>query len=123
MTNDEEIARLEHECSTAMLRGDEAACAAILSDDFTMIEVIEDQPVQVILRTDWLKRVKAHTSDSIQVDDVAVSIHGDLAIATVKLTNAGTLTSEQMAITDVWRKGHTWQLIERHQSRALAKVQ
>ncbi|HZT77204.1 MAG TPA: nuclear transport factor 2 family protein [Vicinamibacterales bacterium] len=121
MTHDDEIATLERECATAMLRGDESACAAVLSDDFTMIEVIEDQPVQVVLKDDWLKRIKAHDSEAIEVDDVAVSMHGDVAIATVKLTHSGMLTSHQIAITDVWRKEQAWRLVERHQSRALAK--
>ncbi len=121
MSGDHDIATLERECATAMLHGDEKACAAVLSDEFTMIEIIEDQPVQVVLKDDWLKRIKVHASDSMTVDDVAVSFHGDVAIATVKLTHSGTLTSHQFAITDVWRKKQTWRLVERHQSRALSK--
>ena len=122
MTRDEEIAKLERECAVAVLRGDDAACAAVLSDDFTLVEVVEDEPVNVVLKGDWLKRVKAHAPDSIEVDDVAVSMHGDLAIATVKLTQSGTLTNHQVAITDVWRKEQGWRLVERHQSRATPKM-
>ena len=122
MTSDKEIAKLERECAVAILRGDEAACAAILSDDYSVIEVVEDQPVQVVLKEQWLQGLKSRPPATIEVDDVAVSIHGDLAIATVKLTESGALASHQLAITDVWRKEQAWRLVERHQSRALAKA-
>lgn len=122
MTPDDQIAKLERECAIAVLHGDEAACAAVLSDEFTMIEVVEDQPVRVVLKDDWLKQIKAHTRDAIAVDDVAVSMYGELAIATVKLTESATLTSHQIAITDVWRKEQDWRLVERHRTRALAKA-
>ncbi len=105
-----------------MLRGDQAACAAIISDDYTLLEIIEDQPLEVVLKDVWLKRVKsAGDSITMTVDDVAVSTHGDLAIAVMKVTESTPLTTNQLAITDVWRKEQDWRLIERHQSRALAK--
>ncbi len=102
-----------------MLRGETAACAAILSDDFTVLEVIENQPLEIVLKDVWLKRVTANESRDLQVDDVAVSFHGDVAIAVVKLTETGALTARQYAITDVWRKEQEWRLVQRHQSRAL----
>jgi ketosteroid isomerase-like protein len=121
MTADHQIAALERQCATAMLRGDEAACASILGDDYTVLEVIEDQPLQITLKDDWLKRIKTNAPTTIEVDDVAVSIHGDVAIAIVKLTETTKAGENQLAFTDIWRKEQEWRLVERHESRALSK--
>jgi hypothetical protein len=122
MTSDEEVAGLEQQCATAMLRGDHDACAAILADDYTVLEIIEDQPLQIVLKDEWLNRVKADAWTAIAVEDVAVSTYGDLAVAVVKLTESNAITTRQLAITDVWRKADRWQLIERAQSSALRKA-
>ena len=121
MTNEDQIASLERDCATAMLRGDAETCSAVLADDYTALEVIEDQPLQIVLKDAWLERVKAANGTTVQVDDVSVSLHGDVAIAAVKLTETTALTTSQLAITDLWRKEQGWRLVERHQSRALPK--
>jgi hypothetical protein len=122
MTCDEEIAGLERQCATAMLRGDSEACAAILADDYTVLEIIEDQPLQIVLKDDWLNRIKADARTAVAVEDIAVSTYGDVAVAVVKLTESTALTTRQLAVTDVWRKGARWQLVERTQSGALPKA-
>ena len=120
MTADDQIAALERQCATAIVRGDVDGCAAILGDDYTLLEVVEDQPLQVVLKDAWLKRLKARDSTTIEVDDVAVSTFGDVAVAVVKLTETTPLITSQFAITDVWRKEQDWRLVQRHHSRALA---
>ena len=119
MTCEEQIAELERQCATAMLQGDDHACAAILADDYTLLEVVEDQPLQIVLKDDWLKRVRTNGRTAVEVEDIAVSTHGDLAIAVVKLREETTAGTRQLAITDVWRNQQKWQLIERSQSSAL----
>jgi ketosteroid isomerase-like protein len=120
-TIEERIAELERNCAAAIMRGDHSSCDTVLSDDYTVLEVIEDRPLQLVLRDAWLDQTKATPLKRLEVDDVAVSVHGNIAVAVVKLTEDTGDGSDQIAVTDIWRKDDDWRLIERHQSRPLTR--
>jgi hypothetical protein len=120
---EDQIAVLERECAAALLRGDDAACATVLGDEYTLVEIVENQPLQVVLRDKWLALAKTNSATGIDVNDVAVSVYGEIAIAVVSLTIHTDSGSNQIAVTDLWQKrGQDWSLIQRHQSRPLAET-
>ena len=120
---EDQIAVLERECAAAILRGDDAACATVIGDEYTLVEIVENQPLQVVLRDKWLELAKTNSATGIDVNDVAVSVHGDIAIAVVSLTIHTDGASNQIAVTDLWqRHDQDWFLIQRHQSRPLAET-
>ena len=123
MSVEDQIAVLERECAAAVLRGDDAACATVLGDEYTLVEIVENQPLQVVLRDKWLALAKTNSATGIDVNDVAVSVYGEIAIAVVSLTIHTDSGSNQIAVTDLWqRHGEDWSLIQRHQSRPLAET-
>jgi len=120
---EDQIAVLERECAAAILRGDDAACATVIGDEYTLVEIVENQPLQVVLRDKWLQLAKTNSATGIDVNDVAVSVYGDIAIAVVSLTIHTDGASNQIAVTDLWqRHDQDWFLIQRHQSRPLAET-
>lgn len=114
------IAALEKTCATSILRGDDAACEAVAADDYTLLEVVEGRPLQIVLRKTWLERIGAARLRGVTVDDIAVSVYGDVAVAVMLVTEASDNANTQVAVTDVWRREGDWRLVQRHLSRPAA---
>jgi len=113
------IASLEREHATAIARGDIDTCSSLLSEDYSLVEAVAAKPLQVMLRTAWLDRVKNGEFAMVTVDDVVVADHGAAAVAMVLFshTQGGTVGIQSVA-TDVWRQeGAGWRLVQRHMSR------
>jgi len=111
------IAGLEERLSRAIGSCDGPACGALLGDDFTAIVAHEGQALVVTLRADWLKSIESGRTHTLSIDDTAVSVHGDVAIATVLLSEKDREVT-QLLVTDVWRRtGDDWILFERHAGR------
>jgi ketosteroid isomerase-like protein len=109
------VAALETRLAQAIATCDAAACAAVLSDEFTAVRVASDRSLGVVLHGDWLRAVGTCESRQHTVDDVSVSLHGDLAVATVLWTDGEGATAQQFLVTDVWRSSAgDWRLLERH---------
>jgi len=111
------IVGLEEQLSRAIGSCDGPACGALLGDDFTAIVANEGQALVVTLRADWLKSIENGRARTFSIDDTAVSVHGDVAIATVLLSEKDREVT-QLLVTDVWRRtGDDWILFERHAGR------
>jgi ketosteroid isomerase-like protein len=123
VTTEDAIAALERQLAEAMAKCDVDGCEALLGDDFTAVGAFEGEQLSVTLRTDWVKTVGACTERKITVDDVAVSLHGPCAIATVLCTENGGVSASQLLVTDVWRQtaSQEWKLTERHAGRPAAR--
>jgi ketosteroid isomerase-like protein len=114
------IAALEEQLTRAIAACDGAACEALLGEDFTAILPGDGKALVVNLRADWLRSIVGARTRSSTVDDTAVSMHGDVAIATVLWTENGDSLPTQFVVTDVWtRHDGGWTLLERHAGRPL----
>ncbi len=121
MTFEETIAEMERRLVAALAKCDGEACSTMLADDFTAIVAVEGRQLDVTLRQDWLTAVSRCEMRTSTVDDTAVSVHGEVAIATVLWTEKGPLTSTQLLVTDIWmRSNGDWKLTERHAGRPAA---
>jgi ketosteroid isomerase-like protein len=114
------IASLEREHATAIAAGDVDKCARLLSEDYSVVEAVAAKPLQVVLRTGWLDRVKSGEFAVVTVDDVVVANYGGAAVAMVLFSHAAQPGTDaiQSVATDVWRQeGAGWRLVQRHMSR------
>lgn len=112
------IAALEDRLARAVASCDVDDCSALLADDFTAVLAFEGQQLDVLLREEWLKTITRSDVRRFTVDDTAVSLHGDVAIATVLWTDHAPPSSTQLLVTDVWtRDGTEWKLRERYTGR------
>ena len=118
MSAEETVAALEAKLAHAIATCDAGACADLLSDDFTAIRAASGRELSVVLQSDWLRAVGACAAREHTVDDVSVSLHGEMAIATVLWTDGDSPTAEQFLVTDVWRSSAgDWRLLERHMGK------
>jgi ketosteroid isomerase-like protein len=119
VTAEETIAGLERQLAAAVAKCDAEGCDALLGEDFTAVDAFEGEQLSIMLRNDWVRARSSCDTRSLTVDDIAVSLHGDFAIATVLWTENGGASSTQSLVTDVWRQTATqeWKLTERHAGR------
>ena len=118
MAAEDTVADLEGKLAQAIAVCDGAACAAFLADDFTAIHARPDNALIVVLQREWLRAVEGCQPRCYSVNDVTVSLHGDLAVATVLWTDGEGTTAQQFFATDIWRSSSgQWRLLERHIGR------
>jgi hypothetical protein len=115
MSAEDAVAHLETKLAHAIATCNTTACAELLSNDFIAVRAAAGRTLNIDLKEDWLRAVGACESRQHTVDDVSVSLHGDLAVATVLWTDGDDLTAQQFLVTDVWRSAPSdWRLLERH---------
>jgi ketosteroid isomerase-like protein len=80
----QEVMRLERELIAAFLKGDTIALDRILADDF----IFTDPHSAPLTKREWLEDLTSgHLAfESINIDDMQVSIHGDTALANGRVT-------------------------------------
>jgi ketosteroid isomerase-like protein len=109
------IAALEAQLIKAIVACDGDACSALLADDFTAIRPGTGGTLDINLRADWLKAISACEARTFTLDDTAVSVHGNFAVATILWSETTGISAAQFVVTDIWtRNGDTWALAERH---------
>jgi len=117
MSPENEVDALQASLMTAVWTGDRETCERIFGEQCSLTRATRDRTVDVVLRDCWLDEIGAGHGGSGTVDDRVVSVHGNLAIATVLWTVAQP-DGERLrhTLTDVWKKNASgeWQLIERH---------
>jgi ketosteroid isomerase-like protein len=116
---EELIASLEREHAKAIAARDIDKCSSLLSEEYSLVEAVAKEPLQVVLRNIWIDRVKNGEFAAVSVDDVIVADHGTAAVAMVLFSHgeAGTQRFQSVA-TDVWRQESAgWRLVQRHLSR------
>jgi len=117
---EELIASLEREYATAIAAGDIDKCSSLLSEEYSLVEAVAKEPLQVVLRNIWIDRVKNGEFAAVSVDDVIVADHGTAAVAMVLFSHGGHADAQrfQSVATDVWRQESAgWRLVQRHLSR------
>jgi ketosteroid isomerase-like protein len=112
--DEQEVMRLERELIAAFLEGDTSALDHILADDF----IFTDPHSAPLTKTEWLEDLTSGhlTFESINIDDLQVSIHGDTALAngrvTMKAKSKQGGYSGQYHYTDVYvRQEGRWRAI------------
>jgi ketosteroid isomerase-like protein len=118
MSAEHELAAIEVALLKAMMGGDREHCERLLSPEFTLVRASGDHTVEIVLREAWLRDIGGGRGErSFKVDDQVVSIHGDVAVATVFWTDdTNKDTPRAHGVTDVWQKrpNGEWELLERH---------
>jgi ketosteroid isomerase-like protein len=115
-TREQTIEALEHQLAKAVGACDGPACAALLDDEFSAILAIDRASFEITLRDQWIAAVTSCSARSVIVDDIVISLHADVAIVTLLISeDSFAVSSPRLIVTDVWRRtGEDWKLIERH---------
>lgn len=112
------LIELDKAWTSAELKGDKKAVAAILADDYrgtTQLGEVEN-------KTQYLAGVTAN-SDMVRADDYQITIYGTTAIMTHRATVSG-VRNIQFRSTHVWmkRKGK-WQVVAHHGSQIIPPLE
>jgi hypothetical protein len=121
---EEVIAALERECAGGSLSADGNTVDQCLAPNFTCVTSVDGPQFRIESRETWVERRK-RSNATVRIDDVAVALHGAVAIAAVLATEVAKehdATIERV-FYDVWiaADGGGWRLAERHESRPIQK--
>lgn len=108
---EDQLIQLDKAWTSAELKGDKKAAAALLADDY----VGTTQRGQIENKTQYLASVMPN-SDMVKADDYKITIHGKIAIMTHRATVQG-VRNIQFRSTHIWMKrGRQWLIIAHHGS-------
>ena len=121
-TPQEEIIKLEKSFADAVKSQDTTQAGQFQNASFFLAIGIQEIPIQIITKSQWLANLKYYVTESYNIDDIKVNIYGNTAVAmmlfTQKATVRGQDRSAQFLITDIWNNGNLgWKISERHSSR------
>lgn len=81
-------------------------------------------PLRVVPRERWLENLKFYKVHSYSIDDIKVSVYGDVAVVLMLYTQKATVgrtptdRSAQFVLTDIWvKQKNGWRVAQRHSSR------
>jgi hypothetical protein len=119
---EEVIAALERECVLGLLSADDKAIHQCLAPNFTCVTSVDGPQFRIESREAWVERCR-RSNATLRIDDVAVALHGAVAIATVLATQgAKEETPIEWVFLDVWiTEDGGWRLAERHESRPIPR--
>lgn len=91
-------------------------------DDFFLAIAVQGMPLRVTYREHWLSVMPSYEIQEMTLDDIRVSVYGEIAIVTLLWTQRAIVQggdrSGTFFITDIWRKTDKgWLVAERHSSR------
>ena len=98
------------------------ACEPFLASSTAHITAVKGPRFDIQLREQWLTTLSSRTSARGVIDDVTVSRHGPIAVATVlmTLTDADGAATEHL-FTDLWVcERDEWRVLQRYASQPLA---
>ncbi|MDO9707542.1 nuclear transport factor 2 family protein [Paracraurococcus lichenis] len=123
MPDEAEIYAAESRLRSAMLDGDAAALAALLSEEL----VVTDEEGRTVSREEELAEFRSHRLrlEVVEVEDLQVRMLGDCAIAWLRLRlqgrHLGQGVAARQAVTRLWRRGaEGWQVEAEHASAIAA---
>lgn len=107
-----EVAAAQTLLNTAIAHGDCATCERLFGPDCCLIRGGQGGSIEVVLRAAWLEEIARDPHAVVEVTDRVVSVHGDIAVATLLVGSADAPTF----VTDVFVKAADgrWTLAERH---------
>jgi ketosteroid isomerase-like protein len=122
-----QIVELERQWAAAIKRQDVAAMSQFHTDSYFLGLGIQNAPLRIISREQWLANLKYYVTESFSIDDIRVSVYGETAVVfmlfTQKATVRGHDRSAQFVITDVWvKQKDEWRVAARHSSRPEAQA-
>lgn len=119
-----EIVELEKKWNDAIQRQDLAQMELFLADSYFLAGGMQGRPLRVVPRERWLENLKSYKVHSYSIDDIKVSVYGDMAVVLMLYTQKATVghpptdRSAQFVLTDVWVKQKSgWRVAQRHSSR------
>ena len=107
----------------AVLARDTQAAEAILHPDYRLIVGIEEQPLRVHTRDQWLQMLPHYLISDQRITDRQVRVYGEVAVVTLLWTQTAHVPGDRditghFLLTDIWQKTAAgWQVAERHSSR------
>jgi len=112
---EDSVAALEATLAQAIADCNDEACASLVAENFTAVHASSGRELAVVLRGDWLRGIKGCRVRNHAVNDVTVSLHGEVAVATVLWTDGEGDAAKDFLLTDVWKSSAgSWLLLERH---------
>jgi ketosteroid isomerase-like protein len=123
-TKPEELIRSsEIEWNAAIRRRDVTVMDRFLAATFRVVVGIEGQPLSITPREQWLETLKVYLLDFQAIDDMSISMYGDVAVVVLAYRQIGGTPgnrdiSGNFLLTDIWVKTPDgWRVTERHSSR------
>lgn len=118
----QQLVELEHEWANAMRTRNLEKLDAMVAEDFSVAIAVQGMPLRVTHRAQWLSVMPSYDIQEMTLDDIRVSLYGDIAVVTLLWTQRafvqGGERSGTFFITDIWRKTDKgWLVTERHSSR------
>lgn len=108
---EDKLIQLDKAWTSAELKGDKKAAAALLADDY----VGTTQRGEIENKTQYLATVMPN-SDMVKADDYRITIHGNIAIMTHRATVQG-VRNIQFRSTHVWiKRNGKWLILSHHGS-------
>jgi ketosteroid isomerase-like protein len=117
-----EVIKMEASFADAVKAQDSAKASQLQSESFFLAIGVQQMPIQIVTKSQWLSTLKYYVTESYKIDDIKVNIYGNTAVVlmlfTQKATVRGQDRSAQFYITDIWNKTDSgWKISERHSSR------
>lgn len=120
---EELIRSSEIEWNAAIRRRDVTVMDRFLAATFRVVIGIEGQPLSITPRDQWLETLKVYLLDFQAIDDMSISMYGDVAVVVLAYRQIGGTPgnrdiSGNFLLTDIWVKTpEGWRVTERHSSR------
>lgn len=118
----QQLVELEHAWANAMRTRNIEKLNDMVVDDFFLAIAVQGMPLRVTYREHWLSVMPSYEIQEMTLDDIRVSVYGEIAIVTLLWTQRAIVQggdrSGTFFITDIWRKTDKgWLVAERHSSR------
>ena len=115
MSSEAAIAAVQSAFVRAFTSSGRASCSEWLAPDFSELRPRGDHTLEVVLRESWLAETDTPL-DGVSITDMAVSVHGRVAVATALWVDVANGTTRPHHETSVWSctPDGKWLLIERH---------
>ena len=115
---EDQLIQLDKAWTSAELKGDKKAAAALLGDDY----VGTTQRGELQNKAEYLTSITPN-SDMVKADDYKITIHGKLAIMTHRSTVEG-VRNIQFRSTHVWiKRGGKWLIVAHHGSQITPEIE
>lgn len=109
---EDRLIQLDKAWTSAELKGDKKAAAALIADDYTGTT----QRGEIENKTQYLASVVPN-ADMVKSDEYKVTVHGNMAIMTHRATVEG-VRNIQFRSTHIWMKrGGKWLIVAHHGSQ------
>src|SRR5260221_11375585 len=90
-TPQDEIIKMEKTFADAVKSQDTTRAGQLQSASFFLAIGIQEMPIQIVTKSQWLANLKDYVTESYNIDDIKVNIYGNTAVAMILYTQKATV--------------------------------